>query len=43
MTERRISVQNLRATLGILARTVAPGRGRPGANFTRKGGFNVQP
>jgi hypothetical protein len=26
-----ISETNLRATLGILARTVAPGRGRPGA------------
>jgi hypothetical protein len=43
MTERRIEVDraiaaeptaietNLRATLGILARTVAPGRPRPGA------------
>lgn len=26
-----ISETNLRATLGILARTVAPGAGRPGA------------
>jgi Polyketide cyclase / dehydrase and lipid transport len=29
-----ISETNLRATLGILARTVAPGRGRPGASPT---------
>jgi hypothetical protein len=29
---------NLRATLGILARVAAPGRGRPGATTTAKGG-----
>jgi Polyketide cyclase / dehydrase and lipid transport len=33
-----ISETNLRATLGILARVVAPGRGRPGASSTAKGG-----
>ena len=33
-----ISETNLRATLGILARVVAPGRGRPGAGATEKGG-----
>jgi hypothetical protein len=33
-----ISEANLRATLGILARLVAPGRGRPGAITTGKGG-----
>ena len=32
-----ISATNLRATLGILARTVAPGVGRPGADATTKG------
>src|SRR4051794_26687968 len=32
-----ISETNLRATLGILARTVAPGAGRPGADGTDKG------
>jgi hypothetical protein len=36
-----ISETNLRATLGILARVVAPGRGRPGANATAKGGIDV--
>ncbi len=36
-----ISETNLRATLGILARTVAPGRGRPGADVTDKGGIGV--
>lgn len=36
-----ISEANLRATLGILARVVAPGRGRPGATRTEKG--NVAP
>ena len=36
-----ISETNLRATLGILARVVAPGRGRPGANVTPKGGANI--
>jgi hypothetical protein len=36
-----ISETNLRATLGILARVVAPGRGRPGATTTEKG--NVAP
>ena len=34
-----ISEANLRATLGILARVTAPGRGRPGATTTPKGGF----
>jgi Polyketide cyclase / dehydrase and lipid transport len=37
-----ISEKNLRATLGILARTVAPGRGRPGATQTVKGGLDVR-
>ena len=37
-----ISETNLRATLGILARTVAPGRGRPGATRTVKGGIDVR-
>jgi hypothetical protein len=32
-----ISEANLRATLGILARVVAPGRPRPGAHRTSKG------
>ena len=32
-----ISEQNLRATLGILARVAAPGRPRPGATQTSKG------
>jgi hypothetical protein len=36
-----ISETNLRATLGILARVVAPGLGRPGANSTAKGGVDV--
>ena len=36
-----ISEVNLRATLGILARLVAPGRGRPGATSTPKGGVNI--
>lgn len=36
-----ISEANLRATLGILARVVAPGRSRPGATRTEKG--NVAP
>jgi hypothetical protein len=36
-----ISEANLRATLGILARTAAPGRGRPGATTTVKGGIDV--
>ena len=36
-----ISETNLRATLGILARVVAPGRGRPGATSTPKGGVDV--
>jgi hypothetical protein len=36
-----ISEKNLRATLGILARTVAPGKGRPGATSTPKGGAAV--
>jgi hypothetical protein len=34
-----ISESSLRATLGVLARTAAPGRGRPGATRTEKGGF----
>ena len=38
-----ISETNLRATLGILARVVAPGRGRPGANATTKGGVDTDP
>ena len=33
-----ISETNLRATLGILARVAAPGRSRPGASTTEKGG-----
>ena len=37
-----ISETNLRATLGILARTAAPGRGRPGATSTPKGGLDVR-
>ena len=36
-----ISEVNLRATLGILARVVAPGRGRPGANSTPKGAVDI--
>ena len=36
-----ISETNLRATLGILARTVAPGRGRPGATETPRGGLDA--
>ena len=36
-----ISETNLRATLGILARTVAPGTGRPGAASTEKGRANL--
>jgi hypothetical protein len=36
-----ISETNLRATLGILARVVASGRGRPGASSTAKGGVSV--
>jgi hypothetical protein len=36
-----ISEVNLRATLGILARLVAPGRGRPGATSTPKGGLKI--
>ena len=36
-----ISEVNLRATLGILARVVAPGRGRPGATSTPKGGLKI--
>jgi hypothetical protein len=36
-----ISETNLRATLGILARVVAPGRGRPGAASTAKGGIDM--
>jgi hypothetical protein len=36
-----ISETNLRATLGILARVVAPGKGRPGAIATPKGGVDV--
>jgi Polyketide cyclase / dehydrase and lipid transport len=36
-----ISETNLRATLGILARVVAPGQGRPGATFTPKGGLVI--
>ena len=36
-----ISETNLRATLGILARTAAPGRPRPGASATPKGGVAV--
>ena len=35
-----ISETNLRATLGILARVSAPGRGRPGATSTAKGGID---
>ena len=37
-----ISETNLRATLGILARTVAPGLPRPGATVTPRGGFDVR-
>lgn len=37
-----ISETNLRATLGILARTVAPGLGRPGADATDKGGADLE-
>ena len=36
-----ISETNLRATLGILARVAAPGRGRPGATHTPCGGIDV--
>jgi hypothetical protein len=36
-----ISEANLRATLGILVRVVAPGLGRPGANSTAKGGIDL--
>jgi hypothetical protein len=36
-----ISETNLRATLGILARVAAPGRGRPGATETAKGDVDV--
>ncbi len=36
-----ISENNLRATLGILARVAAPGRHRPGASETAKGGVDV--
>src|SRR4029079_2960428 len=36
-----ISETNLRATLGILARTAAPGRPRPSASATPKGGVAV--
>jgi len=36
-----ISETNLRATLGILARVVAPGRPRPGATSTAKGGLQI--
>lgn len=36
-----ISETNLRATLGILARVAAPGRGRPGADSTPKGGADI--
>ena len=36
-----ISEANLRATLGILARLVAPGRPRPGATGTAKGAANL--
>ncbi len=36
-----ISETNLRATLGILARVVAPGLPRPGANETPKGGVDL--
>ena len=36
-----ISETNLRATLGILARVAAPGRGRPGATETPRGGLSI--
>ena len=36
-----ISEANLRATLGILARVAAPGRHRPGATSTAKGGVDA--
>jgi hypothetical protein len=36
-----ISETNLRGTLGILARVAAPGRGRPGASRTAKGGIDL--
>jgi hypothetical protein len=36
-----ISEANLRATLGILARVAAPGRGRPGASTTQQGGAQL--
>jgi hypothetical protein len=36
-----ISETNLRATLGILARTVAPGQRRPGANETAPGSLGA--
>ena len=38
-----ISETNLRATLGILARVVAPGQPRPGAAATPKGGASIDP
>ena len=38
-----ISETNLRATLGILARVVAPGQPRPGASATPKGGAGIDP
>jgi hypothetical protein len=38
-----ISETNLRATLGILARVVAPGRQRPGATGTAKGDARLEP
>jgi hypothetical protein len=38
-----ISETNLRATLGILARVVAPGKSRPGASQTAKGGADLDP
>jgi hypothetical protein len=38
-----ISEQNLTGTLGILARTVAPGRGRPGANLTERSARGSEP
>jgi hypothetical protein len=36
-----ISETNLRATLGILARVAAPGRRRPGASTTERGGAQL--
>jgi hypothetical protein len=38
-----ISEANLRATLGILARVVAPGQRRPGATETTKGNARLDP